>query len=121
MLDINTIMLEYGTYVGEYTAIFHYGTSEAFSNSGQTELTLSDDGYCITETTYVTPPASCCTYELNETTITFQDTIIHTAEFDWTLIIDGEYNYEFDGNHLVMFQINTQQKRKYTYDLVKKE
>lgn len=113
--------LDLGTYEGTYTVVFNYGKSNSYTNSGETQLILGQDYYSITGNTYITPPFSLGKYELSSTNIVFQDTIYHTAEFDGSLIIHGEYQYEFDGNTLTMSQIETfdylNETRKYTYEL----
>lgn len=46
-------------------------------------------------------PAICKgTYSQTGSTITFKNTCAFTADFDWTLILDGEYTYERDGNSI---------------------
>ncbi len=123
--DNETQLLQLGTYEGTYTVIFNYGTSESHTNYSETQLILGEGYYKITENTYITPPYSLGKYELSSTNIIFQDTIIHTAEFDWSLIIHGEYQYEFEGNKLTMSQIETvgylNEVRKYTYELQKQD
>jgi len=43
-------------------------------------------------------PAICKgTYSKSAAAITFKNTCAFTADFDWTLILDGEYTYEKDG------------------------
>ncbi|MBT3317598.1 hypothetical protein HN388_06410 [bacterium] len=111
--------LEIGTYSGEYTVINNYGSPEEYSNSGVTELTLDQDSYNLTGETYITPPFSSGHCNWTGTSITFQDTINHTANFDWTLIIGGTYNYSYDDNALEMSQVDTDNNRKYTYSLTK--
>ena len=119
--DDNRLMLEYGVYEGKYTAIFQYDTSGTYSETGDTKFTLSEKGYEITEDTYITPPYSAGTCVFDDSTIIFQDTTIHTDEFDWTLIINGEYEYVLIGDHFLMDQVQPQHKRKIVYDLAKQE
>jgi len=46
-------------------------------------------------------PAICKgTYSINGSTINFENTCAFTADFDWTLILDGEYTYEKEGNSI---------------------
>lgn len=46
-------------------------------------------------------PAICKgTYSQTGSKITFKNTCAFTADFDWTLILDGEYSYERDGNSI---------------------
>jgi len=111
--------LEFGTYSGSFTVFYDYNTSEQTSHSGSTVLTLDEGGYNLTEETYVTPPRSIGNCEWTAATISFQDTTIHTAEFDWQLIIHGSYVYSYDGLTLDMSQLDSDAKRKYRYILTK--
>ena len=89
------------------------------SSTGSTTLTIDEAGYNLTETTYVTPPRSAGHCQWNENSISFEDTSIHTAEFDWQLIIRGAYVYRFDGTTLDMSQYDIDDDRKYRYILMK--
>lgn len=113
----NTI--EIGSFSGEYKIFHNYGASDESWSSGMTELTIDENGYHLTESTYITPPLSGGRCDWSETTISFQDTVIHTAEFDWTLIIDGSYDYTYDGSILELSQFDPDYNRKYTYILTK--
>ncbi len=108
-----------GRYSGEFTVFYQYNTDEETTSSGPTTLTIDENGYNLTETTYVTPPRSAGRCQWNESSISFEDTIIHTAEFDWQLIIHGAYVYSFDGTTLDMSQYDSDGKRKYRYILRK--
>jgi hypothetical protein len=56
------------------------------------------DGYS-TRTKY---PAICNgSFELNKNTVVFHDSCVWTADFDWTLILDGEYKIQFDDERTV--------------------
>jgi len=105
--DSSSQRLNVGTYSGEYKVFNNIGTSEENFTSGETELTIDLNGYHLTENTYITPPFSAGQCSWTETTITFQDTVVHTAEFDWTLIIGGTYTYIYDAEN----------NRKYSYRL----
>lgn len=111
--------IEIGSFSGEYKVFHNYGTAEERWSSGITALTIDENGYHLTENTYITPPFSGGRCDWSETTIYFQDTVIHTAEFDWTLIIDDSYDYTYDGSILELSQVDPDYNRKYTYNLTK--
>lgn len=111
--------LEFGSYSGEFTVFYNYQTEEQTSRAGSTMLTLDNNGYNLSEQIYVTPPLSAGSCSWGATTISFQDTIAHTAEFDWMLIINGPYVYSYDGTTLDMSQLDPDHKRKYRYILTK--
>ncbi|MCQ0110931.1 hypothetical protein [Zhouia amylolytica] len=54
-------------------------------------------------------------------TMIFSDKNIWTAEFDWGLILNGVYAYEFGKNSLQLTKGNGEQFPTYQYDLVKSE
>jgi hypothetical protein len=111
--------LELGNYEGTYTFIWNLGLENQESETCNTELSFFEGGYGIKEVQHICPPSSAGSCEITLTTITFQDTIFHTADFDHTLIIHGTYDYTFDNYTLEMSQINSEQGRKYIYKLTK--
>jgi hypothetical protein len=52
-------------------------------------------------------PALCNgTYLISGYTITFDNNCAWTADFDWTLILNGEWNYNMNGNILLLTKSN---------------
>jgi hypothetical protein len=52
-------------------------------------------------------PALCNgTYLIAGYTITFEDKCVWTAEFDWTLVLSGAWNYNLNGNILTLVKSN---------------
>lgn len=52
-------------------------------------------------------PALCTgTYLISGNTITFDSNCMWTADFDWTLILNGEWNYNRNGNILKLTKSN---------------
>src|SRR5688572_10337127 len=60
-------------------------------------------------------PAICAgRFELNGSTISFTDTCSWTANFDWSLILDGTYNINFTSDStIVMWRTNGNIKDEY--------
>jgi len=108
-----------GTYRGTYTVINNYASDHEDSESGSVELLLEHNNYMITPEVYLTPPNSIGKYTLATSSIIFQDTVEHTANFDWTLIIAGEYQYKLVEDNLELMQIDSENNRKYIFDLLK--
>ncbi|NOY06401.1 MAG: hypothetical protein GXO82_07195 [Chlorobi bacterium] len=115
----DSITLEPGHYKGTYTYTWQIGSVDEDSVTCDTELTLFEGGYSIEEIQNNCPPHSAGPCEITPTTITFQDTVVHTAEFDNTLIIHGTYVYTFEDPALEMSQMDTSLNRKYVYRLTK--
>jgi hypothetical protein len=59
-------------------------------------------------------PAICKgTYNPGESTIEFKDACPWTADFDWTLILDGTYNWQATGDEIVFWRITGSIKDEY--------
>src|SRR5687767_11028036 len=67
-------------------------------DTSRVKLSFSSDGRYDGESVLPRYPAICGgTYAINGSSITFNDTCNWTADFDWTLILDGSYNYSRAG------------------------
>ncbi len=76
------------TYVGTFTVTYSSG-----SQSVPVTLTLKDGKYgCSTR--------GSGTYLTHEDKITFKDENFWTGNFDWNLILNGQYDYSLEGKKL---------------------
>lgn len=82
---------------GNYTGIFKRG-----DNTSTVVLQLENNEFSGSSTDgYIKFPAICKgTYTLKSKEIIFENTCIWTAEFDWTLILSGNWEYTFKNNTL---------------------
>ena len=64
------------------------------------------------------PAGGSGTYEMKGSKITFSDTNIWLANFDWNLILSGEYDYLINGNELTI-SANKNSVGFYKYELKK--
>ncbi|WMI65454.1 hypothetical protein RBH94_15485 [Aestuariibaculum sp. YM273] len=86
---------------GEYVGIFERG-----DNNSNVELTFNN-GNWSGESEVVKFPALCNgTYSSSGNVIAFENACPWTAEFDWSLILTGEWNYSLDGNSLILTKTN---------------
>lgn len=86
---------------GEYVGIFERG-----GNNSNVELTFKN-GNWSGESEIIKFPALCNgTYSNSGNIITFENACPWTAEFDWTLILSGEWNYSLIGNSLTLTKTN---------------
>ncbi|WP_241748736.1 META domain-containing protein [Aestuariibaculum suncheonense] len=86
---------------GEYIGIFERG-----ENNSNVEL-IFNNGNWRGESEVVKFPALCNgTYSSSGNVITFENACPWTAEFDWSLILTGEWNYSLDGNSLILTKTN---------------
>lgn len=84
---------------GNYTGIFKRG-----ENSSNVILQLQNNEFSGSSTEgYVKFPAICKgTYIIENKEIIFENTCIWTAEFDWSLILSGNWNYSYKNNRLTL-------------------
>ena len=66
------------------------------------------------------PPTGGGVYQVNNNVIIFSDTIPHT-EFDWTLILDGEFKFSLDDQVLTLRQNDTKYNRVRIISLTKQK
>ena len=95
--DNETPKIEEGTYVGTFT-VFYSSSIE----SGTTTIVLKDSEYNCSGNSDRIPAGGSGTYSSENGKITFTDKNFWTAEFDWGLILNGDYNYSMNGNELLL-------------------
>ena len=105
----------YGTYSGTFTVEYNDGTTR----SNTASITFIDDStYDSPGNNNRIPAGGSGTYEKSNTTITFDEPHFWTADFDWNLILKGEYDYTLNGNQLTI-SANKNNLGLYKYQLVK--
>lgn len=102
-----------GTYTGTFTVRYSSGTQ-----TGPTTLNLQDGKFSCQGNPNRIPAGGSGTFFADSKTITFQDENVWTADFDWNLILSGQYNYTFNGKKLKIFA-DKNQVGYYEYDLEK--
>lgn len=113
----NGINLE-GTFTGTFTVDYSGGTQF----SGDVTVIFSDknkyqcSGNGNNNDFY--PAGGNGTYEMDESKILFSDGNIWLAHFDWNLILNGAYDYEMNGNQLIVSAYKNN-VGFYKYELVK--
>ena len=110
----NKQSLNNGVYTGTFTVKYDDGTTR----TGETTLTLEGSTYQCTGGPNYTPAGGSGSFEEKAGMITFNDVNIWTANFDWNLILDGEYKYKFNGRKLI-FEADKNNVGNYHYDLEK--
>ena len=104
---------------GDYTGIFtvEYKSGDTFSNP----VTVSfkeENAYSSTGNSDYYPAGGNGTFEISGSTIEFTDAGFWTANFDWNLILNGKYEFSYDGNKLVI-SANKNDVGFYKYELTK--
>jgi hypothetical protein len=106
--------IEEGIYTGEFKVVYPTGT-----HTGKTTLELRNSKYTCEGNANRIPAGGSGTYSINNNKITFHDENIWTADFDWNLILNGEYDYSFDGKKLKL-STDRNHAGHYEYNLTKK-
>lgn len=84
----------------------YIGTFE--KNGENSAITLKFDNGTFTGTSEIQKfPAICKgTYVISNNLVNFKNECVWTAEFDWSLILSGEWNYNLEGKDLVLTNSN---------------
>ncbi len=80
-----------GSYQGTYWITHHDGSSEQFRESGHVWMSFADGHYEVQGAQPYLPPAGSGDYRIEGDILKLTDTANHTAEFDWTLILQGRF------------------------------
>lgn len=95
---------------GKYNGVFTF-TENGETAIGNVEFTFTDTSYkCVPVKKYL-PPVGEGKYEIQKDKIILTDMMIHTAEFDWTLILGGEFDFIKNGNTVVLVQEDKERNR----------
>ena len=86
---------------GNYTGIF-----ERNGNSSNVQLNLINGSFNGQSAIQKFPALCNGTYLISGNTITFDSNCAWTADFDWTLILNGQWNYNMNGNLLILTKSN---------------
>ncbi|HMQ61904.1 MAG TPA: hypothetical protein PKE06_14625 [Flavilitoribacter sp.] len=86
---------------GQYT-----GTFERNGTIAPVELNLNDQDFTGSSETDKFPAICSGHYTATGDSISFENTCIWTAEFDWTLILSESWHYVVDNNKLTLIRPN---------------
>ena len=95
---------------GEYV-----GTFERNGETANVELQFNNRQYTGSSEVQKFPAICKGEYTLKSNVIVFSNICPWTAEFDWTLILDGEWSYDLSGDTLILIAANGDK-----YNLTKK-
>lgn len=104
-----------GTYSGTFRV--EYQNGETFSNPVEVSF-MSENKYNSSGNDKYIPAGGSGTYEVNESIIDFKDINYWTANFDWNLILNGEYEYSLTSDQLTL-SAHKNEMGLYTYKLNK--
>ena len=99
-----------GEYNGTFTITYHVGTDSARTETGAVEFSFDDGRYDVDGEQRYLPPRGGGKYTIGSS-INLTDRELHTAEFDWSLILNGSFDYEMKENTLTMTQLREDRNR----------
>lgn len=100
-LACNKVELNPDRLQGSYAGTFQYTKEDAkLVRTGDVELRLTEKGFLCSGNPNKIPAGGEGNFHLDEGKIVFDDIRVWTANFDWNLILDGHFDYEYDGQTL---------------------
>lgn len=104
-----------GTYEGTFTVEYSNG---GLSQSNPVTVSFSDNTFASTVGENRFPAGGSGKYELGVNSIIFTDDNIWTADFDWNLVLNGEYSVIVSEN-IITLTANKNDVGVYTYELTR--
>lgn len=102
-----------GIYTGTFTVIYSNGTQ-----TNPVTVELKNRTYTSSSNANRIPAGGSGTFQINKNRMIFSDEKMWTADFDWNLILNGEYEAVFDGKKLTL-SANKNNVGNYRYELEK--
>jgi hypothetical protein len=88
---------------GTYTGTFQRISTDLPEPISNVELTFQDGGTWTGNSETTKYPALCKgNYVIKDNTIRFENTCYWTAEFDWTLILKGDFTITYEEPYIVL-------------------
>ncbi len=104
---------------GNYSGTFIIVESDGQTLTGNVNFSFINNQYSVIPETRYLPPVGAGKYKINLNVINITDTVPHTAEFDWTLILNGNFEFSYNDQVLTLKQNDIKHNRKRTISLTK--
>ena len=88
-----------GTYIGTFQRQLAFGGGD----TAHVTITFSSNIYTGQSDRFHYPALCHGTYKIENNKIVFANECVWTAEFDWSLILSGEYDFSIKGNRLTIY------------------
>ena len=85
---------------GTYKGIFYRSSSNVRYASSQVSITVEGNRFTGTTDTPKYPAICSGSFTTSDNLIKVTNDCMFTADFDWSFIFKGDYQYEFDGTEL---------------------
>ena len=102
-----------GNYEGTYSITHNYGTDSAYTKQGKISFEFSKGRYSYIGEyysengwNYYLLPESSGIFQFNRRKVKLVDNGRHNGYVDWTLFLNGDFDYLFDGKKLSMTQVD---------------
>jgi hypothetical protein len=116
----STGSIQPGTYEGSFSITYFAGTDSAATVISQTTFTFNDTGwYTCRGNLIYTPPVGGGEYKIINGLLCLKDLVPHTAEFDWSLILNGYFEITISGISLTLTQ-DDKTRSRYRYIVLKR-
>ena len=104
---------------GSYQGVFELTNTNPVVDfvplTGEVTVTFEGLNYSSTGNANYVPASSGGKYFIKKDVMTFTDTMMHTANFDWNMLLNGSYAYSITGDNITLTR--TVGYNKYTYRL----
>ena len=107
------LAIQDGIYRGIFTVSYSNGVQ-----TGPVTVELKSGTYTCSSNSNRIPAGGSGTFRIINNKMSFTDDKMWTADFDWNLILNGEYESTFDGKKLLL-TANRNNVGTYTYELEK--
>jgi hypothetical protein len=106
---------------GSYYGVFEWTNTNPAVDfvplKGDVSVTFDGLNYSSTGNGNYVPASSGGKFFIKKDVMTFTDTMMHTANFDWNMLLNGSYTYTISGDNITLTKIVGY--NKYVYRLKK--
>ena len=102
VFNLIKISIKEGIYQGTFSITENFSTDSAETRSGFAQFIFDDSTYSC----YGSFPTGGGAFYIDIDSLILRDQVPHTADFDWSLILNGAYLYRYDGSKLYLRQLD---------------
>jgi hypothetical protein len=99
-----------GNYVGTYSITHNYGTDSAYTIKEEITFEFYKGKYQCFSDNPIVPPKGSGIYRLARKKIVLINKLGYTADVNLDLVLNGYFDYSYNGNELILTQENTNLK-----------
>lgn len=108
-LSCSKEILQSTTIDGSYQGVFEWTNTNPAVDfmplKGDVTVTFEGLNYSSTGNANYVPASSGGKYFIKKDVMTFTDTMMHTANFDWNMLLNGSYAYSISGDNITLTKI----------------